>query len=163
MAKQEVSYTTAGCIWREDIWWVKEVKNFVRHLKSQQLKRSKVYLFWSWAVKPRNLTTTLWNDVSGPYLVLREPGCFARKVGLLINHSAVKPPDAWNSEPGAGAHTGDGEEWCTASWALPWIKKPRMGLRDPQWAMMEKGQVQARDSQVKMVQNSGFQNLTIFY
>ena len=30
----------------------KEVKNPVRHLKSKQLKRLKVYPFWSWAVKP---------------------------------------------------------------------------------------------------------------
>lgn len=45
-------------------------------------------------------------------------------------------------------------------WALPWIKKLRMGLRDPKRLMLEKGQVQNRDSRVAvdMFQNSGFQN-----
>lgn len=33
------------CLGREDMWWVKEVKNLVRHLKSKQLRRLDVYLF----------------------------------------------------------------------------------------------------------------------
>lgn len=63
--------------------------------------------------------------------MLREVGCFARKVGLLINHSAVKPPDAWNSAPGAGAHTGAGEEWCTASGGPALDKEAEDGLEGP--------------------------------
>lgn len=45
------------CIEREDMWWVKEVKNLERHLESKQLKRLEVYLFCLGRSRPANVAT----------------------------------------------------------------------------------------------------------
>lgn len=158
-------------IGREDIWWVKEVKNLVRHLKSKQLKRLKVYLFWSWAVLASKLSYPLkWYFYSFPVREVYSAWRMGMLISALATHQAVPVPDAYNSGLGTGAcfplpsfHWG--WRWvCTVSVDCAWDNEAEDGLKVPKETaateVVYNGDFQMA---LDMIQGSGFQNCRLAF